>query len=173
MEWFTTKSRNSPATQGCATSEAVEPHRPVCILFVEPDSTLRSVLGKWLREVMPECTVLEAGTYQQAAVVAERTSPHVVVVDIAQPDVDGKEIVQGIRRAALPAAVVALTMYDHKAYCQELEAAGANDCMLIWEMRAKLPTRIARLVAGEGSQPGQAIPERAMTWQNALQGRPA
>jgi len=164
------KSGNSRVIRGWSASEAAQPRRPVCVLFVEPDRTLRSVLGKWLREVMPEYTVLAAETYQQAD-VAKLTSPHVVVVDIAQPDVDGKEIVEGIKRAAPQAAVVALTMYDHKDYCRDLEAAGANDSMLIWEMRAKLPARITRVAAGESSQPGQAIPERTMPWQNALQGR--
>jgi len=138
--WFAVKG-----SSGCG---------PVRILFVEPDRTLRGVLLSWLRDAMPAYTFLEGGTQQQATRVAACASPQVVVVDIARPGADGKEIVRSLKRAAPRAAVVALTMSDDEAYCDELKAVGASDCILIWEMRNRLPTAIDTLLAA-GSAPGE------------------
>jgi len=135
--WFAVKG-----SRGCG---------PVRILFVEPDRTLRGVLLSWLRDTMPAYTFLEAGTQRQAARVAACASPRVVVVDIARPGADGKETVRSLKRAAPGAAVVALTMSDDAAYCEELKAAGASDCILIWEMHVKLPPAIEALVAAGGA----------------------
>jgi DNA-binding NarL/FixJ family response regulator len=120
---------------------------------VEDDSALRRSLVNWLRGVMAEYTILEAATKEQAAVVAQSESPRMIVVDIACPGLDGKEIVRSIKTAAPWAAVVALTMCDHSAYCDELTSAGASDSILIWETHGRLPAAIRQLLdAGSGEQ---------------------
>ena len=117
------------------------------IIVVEPDGSLRESLVDWLRSTVAEYTILEAATKEQAAVVAQSESPAMIVVDIACPCMDGKEIVREIKRAVPKAAVVALTMCDQHGYCDELMSAGASDSILIWETHAKLPPAIKELLA--------------------------
>ena len=122
------------------------------IIVVEPDGSLRESLVDWLRSTVAEYTILEAATKEQAAVVAQSESPAMIVVDIACPCMDGKEIVREIKRAVPKAAVVALTMCDDRGYCDQLSSAGADESVLIWESQAQLPLVIKAMLVRDSQE---------------------
>jgi CheY-like chemotaxis protein len=59
------------------------------VLLIEPDAVIRRSLLSWLRSAMPECTAAGGANMQEALALAQFKWPSVVVLDIADPDVDG------------------------------------------------------------------------------------
>ena len=84
-------------------------------------------------------------------VALERTSalkPHVVVVDVSMPDMNGLAATKAIRESAPATAIVALTRYGDDAYVQELLNAGALGYVLKQSPSAELVDAVRAAAAG-------------------------
>ncbi|MGD2144424.1 MAG: hypothetical protein PVF54_08110 [Anaerolineae bacterium] len=134
--------------------QAPAPHTTKTIVLVEPDDAIRGSLLDWLRGAMPELCIAGAATADEAVTMARAESPCIIVVDIADPNAKGEEILESIKGGAPAADVVALTMCDHNAYRDGLKSAGACDSVLIWETRVKLPAAIRQLLDTRSGEAG-------------------
>ena len=95
------------------------------VLLAEDHETVRQGL-KLLINGQPDMEVVaEAGDGQAAIDTAAALRPHVAVVDISMPQMNGLAATRGMRESAPGTAVVALTRYADDAYVQELLNAGA------------------------------------------------
>jgi DNA-binding NarL/FixJ family response regulator len=82
---------------------------------------LRAVLG-----AAADITVVgEAKNGHEAVEMAERLTPHVVVMDLTMPELDGREATRAIVEKGLPSRVLVLTMHAEADYLMPTLEAGA------------------------------------------------
>ena len=60
-----------------------------CILVVDDHEQVRCLLKEWLETVFPDYGVVEAGSGEEAVVVAQAKLPKLVIMDIGLPKMDG------------------------------------------------------------------------------------
>lgn len=95
------------------------------VVLADDHETVRQGL-KLLVDGQDDMQVIgEAGDGKTAIACIQELRPHVAVVDISMPQMNGLEATRHIRRVAPETAIVALTRHDDEAYVQELMAAGA------------------------------------------------
>jgi two-component system, response regulator RegA len=95
------------------------------LLLVDDDDTLRSRLARAM--VTRGFAVSESATGAAALAVAMCGSLDFAVVDLRLPDMDGLDVVRGVKIAAPGARVVVLTGYGSIATALEAVRLGASD----------------------------------------------
>lgn len=71
--------------------------------------------------------VLEAAGGREAIELAKRERPHVVLLDIRMPDLDGLEVLRVLKRADPAVGVVMVTAVGDEAVAKKAMRAGAYD----------------------------------------------
>lgn len=90
-----------------------------------------------------------ARTGREGIMLAERTRPDVVLLDLRLPDMLGSEVIRGIRAGAPDAKVVLFTAFPDHAAVQPALAAGATAVVLKDVDKADLVDVIRRVAAGQ------------------------
>jgi DNA-binding NarL/FixJ family response regulator len=85
-----------------------------------------------------------------AALVEEvqRSSPDVVVLDIAMPQMDGIQAARELRRLGLQTKIVFLTVQESDAFVSAAKAAGASGYVLKKCMAKDLVRAVKKVIAG-------------------------
>ena len=119
-----------------------------CILIVDDHERVRTLLREWLEIVLPECAVIEAGSGEEAVVLAQAEIPNVVIMDLSLPQMSGIQATRLIREAVPPAKakVVMLTMYEDEAHRAEAFSAGVSDYVPKRLMQVSLLPTLTRLL---------------------------
>jgi two-component system, NarL family, response regulator NreC len=100
------------------------------VVLVEDHETVRQGL-RLLLDSQPDITVIaEAPNGRVAMQHVHDFEPHVVVMDLTMPEMNGLEATQAIKRAKPDTAIVALTRHDDDAFVDELMKAGASAYVL-------------------------------------------
>lgn len=100
------------------------------ILLVDDHTIVRQGL-RVLLEAEPDLTVVgEAETGRQALQMARKLQPHVVVMDIAMPTLNGLEATRQIIRDFPATKVLVLSSYSDDEYVHQLSEAGAAGYLL-------------------------------------------
>lgn len=95
------------------------------VLLVDDQPSVRQGLRMWL-ELEPGLTIVgEAGDGLAALELAQKLQPHVVVMDIEMPDMDGITTAQKLHGLYPWIAVVILSMYGGLSIRAKAKAAGA------------------------------------------------
>lgn len=97
--------------------------RPV-VLLVEDDRNMRSILSIALHGRGYE--VLEAATGAQALAKLREAAPHLVILDLGLPDMDGVEFAENVRRVHEMPIIVLSARAQEEQQIKALDA-GAND----------------------------------------------
>ena len=118
------------------------------MLLAEDHETVRQGLKLLINRQSDMEVVGEAGDGRAAVERAGNLHPHVAVVDISMPEMNGLEATKAIRAAAPMTAVVALTRYDDDAYVQELLKAGAIGYVLKQSPSSELVDAVRAAAAG-------------------------
>jgi DNA-binding NarL/FixJ family response regulator len=95
------------------------------VLLAEDHETVRHGLRLLINRQPDMEVVAEAGDGCNAVESANVLHPHVAIVDISMPQMNGLAVTRALRQSAPTTAVVALTRYADDAYVQELLNAGA------------------------------------------------
>jgi two-component system response regulator NreC len=104
--------------------------KQIRILLADDHNVMRKGL-RLLLESQPEFTVVaEAADGRQAVEQAEATSPDVVVLDIAMPNLSGIEAAQRIISQRPSTSVVILSMHSDEGYVLRALKAGAKGYLL-------------------------------------------
>jgi DNA-binding NarL/FixJ family response regulator len=119
------------------------------VLLAEDHETVRQGL-KLLIDRQPDMEVVgEVGDGRSAVERVGVLKPHVAVVDVSMPQMNGLAATKAIRECAPATAVVALTRYDDAAYVQELLQAGALGYVLKRSPSGELVDAVRAAAAGQ------------------------
>src|SRR3954452_3134870 len=100
------------------------------VVIADDQGLVRMGLRKVL-EVEPDIEVVgEAADGRQAVAAAQRLRPHVMLMDIRMPAMDGIEATRRIVRADRAVRVLMLTTFGLDSYVYESLRAGASGFML-------------------------------------------
>src|SRR5262245_9008323 len=100
------------------------------VLLVEDHETVREGL-RMLLDSQPDIEVVgEAANGRVAVEYSGRFRPHVVIMDLSMPEMNGLAATQAIKRESPETAIVALTRHDDAAFVDELKKAGASAYVL-------------------------------------------
>ena len=107
---------------------------------------------KSLLETFPEIEVVaEAADGQQAVEQAVLYNPHVILMDISMPVVDGLEATRQIRQQLPHCKVIALTVHEDKQFLIEILGAGANGYITKRAPAEEVVTAIRSVAAAENN----------------------
>ena len=100
------------------------------VLLVEDHETVREGL-RMLLDSQPDIEVVgEAPNGRLAIEYSERFRPHVVIMDLSMPEMNGLQATLAIKQDHPEMAIVALTRHDDAAFVDELRKAGASAYVL-------------------------------------------
>ena len=100
------------------------------IVIADDHAVLRSGL-KSLLNSSPQFEVIgEAENGFQAIDMVETLKPHVLLLDLSMPDMNGIDCIKEIRSRGLTCPILVLTMYDEEEYITEVMRSGANSYVL-------------------------------------------
>ena len=122
-----------------------------CILVVDDHDQVRCLLKEWLETVFPDYGVVEAGSGEEAVVVAQAKLPKLVIMDIGLPKMDGIRAAQLIKESVPAAKVVILTMHEEEQYKKDAFASGVNAYVPKRLMQSDLLPTLTRLIATTNS----------------------
>lgn len=100
------------------------------VLLVEDHTIVRESISQFLMRESDLVIVGEASDGEQAVELTRQLAPHVVVMDIAMPKLNGIEATKQIKTYQPSTAVLILTAYDYDQYIFALLEAGAAGYLL-------------------------------------------
>jgi DNA-binding NarL/FixJ family response regulator len=124
---------------------------PIRVLIVDDDALVRAGLTMILSSADDVAVVGEAadGAEVPAAVAAHR--PHVVLMDIRMPRVDGLVATEALRRRADAPEVIVLTTFDADEFVLRALRAGASGFLLKDTPPVEILRAVRRVAQGEAT----------------------
>ena len=139
------------------------------VFIVDDHEMVRVGLRRMLELEQDIKVVGEAGSAEEALRLLEALSPHVILMDIKMPNVNGLDATRRLKSLGLPGEVIVLSLYEE--YLDQAIEAGAagylvkdvkryelvNAIRTVWEGRSPVHLtldrhRLSEMVAGGGSQ---------------------
>src|SRR5579872_5242122 len=127
VELYSPSYCRSTASNGMKIDSSVKPIR---ILLADDHTVMRRGLRLLLESQPGFIVVGEASDGRQAVEQAEASSPDVVVLDIAMPNLNGIEAAQRIVSQLPHTAIVVLSMHSDESYVLRALKAGAKGYLL-------------------------------------------
>jgi DNA-binding NarL/FixJ family response regulator len=119
------------------------------VLLVDDHAILREGL-RMVLDAQPGITVVgEAEDGRQAVELAEQLHPHIVVMDIAMPNLNGAEATRQIKRRFPGMRVIILTMHENRQYLAQIIEAGAIGAVLKRSAGTELVEAVRAAARGE------------------------
>ncbi len=107
-----------------------DPHSDVTVSIVEDNARSRHIFGKWIRESEGFKYVSGYSTGKDALIHLPNDKPHVVLMDINLPDLNGIEIVRRLKDIMPKTHFLMLTVYEDADHIFEALTAGAIGYLL-------------------------------------------
>jgi len=146
---------------------------PIRVLLVEDHETVREGLRLLLDSQSDMEVVAEACDGRAAVEYNERFRPHVVVMDLSMPDMNGLQATQAIKRSHPETAIVALTRHNDAPFVDELRKAGASAYVLKQSPSRELLDAVRVAAVGGTYLDAQLRARDARTADQAVRGRSA
>jgi DNA-binding NarL/FixJ family response regulator len=121
----------------------------VRILLADDHTIVREGLRSLLGKEQDMEVVAESGDGRTTVQLAKKLRPHVVLMDIALPDLNGVEAARQILEEAPGVKVVALSMHSARPFVAGMLAAGASGYLLKKCAAEELVHAIRTVLAGE------------------------
>jgi two-component system, NarL family, response regulator LiaR len=124
---------------------------PIRVLLVDDHAVVRSGLGAVLMSFDDLKLVGEAGNGEEAVRLCRRLKPHVILMDLMMPVMDGVTATRLIHEELPEVCIIALTSFDQKELVEGALKAGAMSYLLKTVSAAELVSAIRGAVAGRPS----------------------
>lgn len=129
------------------------------VLVADDHAMVRAGLCRLLESREDIKVVGEAGLGREAVDLCRKLKPHVVLLDLDLPDIDGIEVTHQILSLQPEMRVLILTMHDSEDYAGRLIQAGAAGFIIKGNSPGELPDAVRR-VAGGGTYITPSMMER-------------
>jgi DNA-binding NarL/FixJ family response regulator len=126
--------------------------QPIRVVLVDDQPLLRTAFRIVFDETDDIRVVGEAANGDSAVALVQRTRPHVVLMDVRMPGMDGIEATRRIRAASTASAypqVLILTTFDLDEYVYAALRAGASGFLLKDALTSDLLAAVRTVFAGE------------------------
>jgi DNA-binding NarL/FixJ family response regulator len=124
---------------------------PVRVLIVDDDALVRAALSMILGGVPDIRVVGEATDGAEVPAAVAAYAPHVVLMDIRMPRVDGLAATEALRAAPDPPEVLVLTTFNADEQVLRALRAGAGGFLLKDTPPAEIVAAVRRVAAGEAT----------------------
>jgi DNA-binding NarL/FixJ family response regulator len=152
--------RMTRRTRG-ADSEAESMTEPISVLIVDDHPLFRSGVASLLGGQPDMRVVGEASDGLEAVALFRQHRPHVTLMDLQMPHMDGVEAMEAIRTEFPGARIVVLTTYKGDAQALRALKAGASGYLLKSLLHKELVETIRAVVAGRRVIPPEIAAEIA------------
>lgn len=122
---------------------------PVRVLIVDDDPLTRAGLAMILASSPSLCLVGEAADGTDVAAAVDATAPHVVLMDIRMPKLDGLTATERLRARPNPPEVIVLTTFHADEQVMRALRAGASGFLLKDTRPDEILRAIVRVAAGD------------------------
>ncbi|MDX2082136.1 MAG: response regulator transcription factor [Terrimicrobiaceae bacterium] len=124
------------------------PDRPIKILLADDHEIVRHGVRNLISSVPEYECCGEATTGREAVRLAESHQPHVAVLDISMPELNGIEAARQIRKVSPETRILIFTVHDAERIVFEVFQAGAHGYILKSDAGRHLLTAIASVLEG-------------------------
>lgn len=123
------------------------------VLIADDEALVRGGFRSMLERHSDIEVLGEAGNGEEAVVLARELSPHVILMDVRMPQLDGLEATRRLlsEPGTRPPRVLMLTTFDRDLYVYEALKAGASGFMLKDSPPERLAAAIRVVAAGEAT----------------------
>lgn len=121
----------------------------ITVLLADDHVLFRQGLALLVREQEGWQMVGEAGNGEEAVALAEARQPHIAVLDVEMPRINGIEAARQIRQVSPGTRIVALSMYGDAHYQERMFEAGASAYVLKNEAMDDLVEAVETALRGE------------------------
>lgn len=122
--------------------------KKIRILLADDHAVLRSGLRLMINSQADMEVVGEAGNGADTVEMAIKLEPDVLLLDLSMPRMDGLEVLENLRRKAVGAKILVLTMHDDEGYLSKVLASGAHGYILKRAADVDLLAAIRTVFAG-------------------------
>ncbi|MEV0402536.1 response regulator transcription factor [Actinoallomurus sp. NPDC050550] len=119
------------------------------VLLVDDDAMVRAGLSMMLDGAAGITVVAEAADGQEAITATDAHAPHVVLMDLRMPRVDGITATRRLRARARPPEVIVLTTFDTDENILYALRAGASGFLLKDASPQQIVEAVTRVAAGD------------------------
>jgi DNA-binding NarL/FixJ family response regulator len=121
----------------------------ITVVLADDHALVRKGFRRMLEDDPSIKVVGEACDGSEAVALAKSLQPHVIVMDMAMPGLNGVQATMEIARLAPRAAVLMLSMYSEEAQVKNCLAAGARGYILKNAVDIDLASAVKRVAAGQ------------------------
>ncbi len=123
--------------------------KKIRIIVVDDHPILRRGLQMILKAQADMQVVGEAGSVDEAMVLARELKPDVVILDLSLPDRSGVELISDIRVQCPGAKVLVLTIHDDESYIRKVLSEGGSGYLLKNAVDEELVLAVRAVARGE------------------------
>ncbi|NHC12564.1 response regulator transcription factor [Motilibacter deserti] len=121
---------------------------PIRLLLADDQALVRGALAALLDLEADLEVVAEVGRGDEVVAAAQRTSPHVALLDVEMPGLDGLAATAALRRAAPACRVLIVTTFGRPGYLRRAMEAGASGFVVKDTPARQLADAVRRVRAG-------------------------
>jgi len=157
LSYSTTSAYAQPAgvspDHADALQSATKEHRAdadeIRVLLVDDHALVRAGIRALIEMIESVDVVGEAGNGAEALLSIERLHPHIVLLDITMPDMNGLEVLQKITSRFTGVRVIILTMHEAREYAVQASHFGAAGFIPKSAAAAELKDAIEMVMQGK------------------------
>lgn len=131
--------------------------KQITIVLADDHKMFREALRLSLNGVSDILLVGEAGSGAETLAVVTATSPDVLVLDIALPDINGIEVAKELKRTSPGLGIVVLSGYAERMFVEEMLKAGATAYVVKSAGADELVAAIRSVAAGQRYMSSDAL----------------
>lgn len=117
------------------------------VLIVDDSAAVRAALREWFRGLVPNCDIVEAASGEEAIRLAAAGPPHLVIMDVELPGMNGLEATRRLKIAHPEVPIFIITLYDTQEHRHEAATAGASGFVSKHRMPEDLPEALRHVLS--------------------------